>query len=248
MSKTNDNRNQILLALDGKTFKELAPQWKLHLKRMFSGIQDEDEIHAVIPKHAGKVSLLISTCGKTVALGIKTGRSTVIHRERVSVFVDFLLRHGVEKSACATYLFYHFGDGTIKGNGEKRMTVAELRHGYGEHFDAATKKLQNKDLIEAILRRAFADGNGPNQSGIDYFYYGTVSFGYLASVDEALAFLRKKVEKTSPFSIGPFSVQPCDRNLERDAHAERERYIVLFKWAALKEDMKSIAMNSSAML
>ena len=248
MSKSNDNRNQILLALDGKTFKELAPQWKLHLKKMFAGIQDEEEIHCLVPKHSGKVSLFISACGKRVALGIKSGRSTVIHRERVSEFVNFLLRNDVEKSVCATYLFYHFGDGTIKGNGEKRMTVAQLRHDYGEHFETATKKLQSKNLIEAVLQRAFVDGNKANEAGIDYFYHGTVSFGYLVTIEEALAFLRKKTEKVSPFYIGPFSIQPCDRNLEREHSTERERYVVLLKWAALKEDMKSIAMNSSAML
>lgn len=248
MSKTSDNRNQILQALDGKTFKDLAPQWKLHIKRMFQGIKDDEEIHCLLPKHSGKVSLMISSCGRTVTLGIKTGRSTVIHRERVSEFVDFLLRHDVEKSVCATYLFYHFGDGTIKGNGGKRMTVAELRKEYGEHFELASKKLQGKELIEAIIRRAFLEGNGPSEANIDYFYYGTVSFGYLASADEVMSFLRKKTERNSPFYIGPFSIQPCNRNLDRDVSLERERYIVLFKWAALKEDMKSIAMNSSAML
>ena len=245
MSKTSDNRNQILQALDGKKLQELAPQWRLHIKRMFQGIKDDEEIHCLLPKHSGKVGLMISACGRTVTIGIKTGRSTVIHGERVSEFVNFLLRHDVERSVCATYLFYHFGDGTIKGNGEKRMTVHELRKEYGEHFESAAKKLQGKKLIEAILRRTFIEGNGPSEANIDYFYYGTVSFGYLASVDEVLSFLRKKREKASTFYIGPFSIQPCDRNLDRDVSSARERYIVLFKWAALKEDMKSIAMTTA---
>ena len=248
MSKANENRKQILMALNGKTFKEIAPQWKLHLKRMFPGIKDEDDIHCAIPVSSDKVSLILSSCGRQVGIGIKTGRSTVIHRERVFDFVNFLRRCGVEKSVCAAYLFYHFGDGTIKGNGNKRMNVSELRQSYGKHFEDATRALQKADLIEAILRRAFIEGKGSNQAGIDYFYYGTATFGYLASADEALSFLRQKVDRGSAFYIGPFSIQPCDRNLDIDTSAEWERYIVLLKWPGLKEDMKSIAMNSSAML
>ena len=243
MSKTSQNKEEICAYLDKKRFKETSIHWQHCLKTMFALVDDEDVIYCKRMRNK-KADLLIKIGDQQRYVCIKDGRSTVIHREDIFSFVSFLRSLDIDKAICATLLFYHFGDGSIKGDGQNRMEVYELKEKYGDYFEEANLALQEDAVLQTVIQRSLC-GNGK----VDYFYFGSPAFGYLCPYQSVVEFLlKKKIHPTTSFYFGPLSIQPFDRNLGNEKEKEKDRYIVLLKWPGLKEDMKSIATGRLAML
>lgn len=241
MNKGFKNEMDIARATHGKAISELNPFWKKNIAMMFPEAKQDEIVRCHQLRGTCKTDLEFSVGFRTANMSVKQGRSNTVHGESVWSFVRFLRGLGVSKQTIAVFLYYQFGDGTLKGDGKERYTVDDMRVAHEEAFDAANEEFQQRHVIGNMIMRTIVHGVSPNYKDIDWFYYGTAESGYLASVEDVMLFLLdKKVSRVSTLSFGPLSYQPYSRNLERDPRDESKRFIVQIKWPQMADDMKVI--------
>lgn len=241
MNKGFENEMNIVRACHGKKISVLTPHWRKCVLTMFPEACGEDEVRCHQLRKSCKTDVEFTACGRTVNVSIKQGHSNTMHGESIWSFVRFLRSIGVSKKTVAVFLYYQFGDGTIKGDGNVRFTVDDMRAAHEEEFNKANAEFQKTDIVAKVIYRAIVHGTVKQYKDIDFFYYGNEKFGYLAPIEKVMVYLLdKKVERVSTLSFGPLSYQPYSRNLDQDPKDERKRFIVQIKWPQMADDMKLI--------
>ncbi|MCR5491344.1 MAG: hypothetical protein K6F32_04360 [Bacilli bacterium] len=248
MNKEEKGEAAIMKQLHGKTIAELAPHWKSCIRMMFLEAQEQSKIRCHQVRGSCKTDVEVWVDGHKKNLCIKQGRANTVHYESIWSFVKFLRQFDISKKSVAVFLYYHFGDGTIKGDGQrKRMTVDEMRKQHDPDFDKANAEFQDPKLVRAMIIRSIIHGFVQTNQDIDYLYYGNEKFGFLASKEEIIDYLcQKEAVRVSTLSFGPLSYQPYARNIERDPRDETKRFLVLIKWPQMSEDMRIISEKRKA--
>ena len=178
------NETMILTALDNHKFKDLADNWKRHIKRMFKNVQNNDIIYCNYHEYKdAKPDLNIICNGRTVMLSVKSGHNPSVHFEPIYSFVDFLRKIGVPEEIIRKIAFYHSGH-SIKL--DKYYTREEIIAKYPNLLKQVNDYFSNhNEIVREIVYRAIIRGR-LKRDLIDYFYYGNSSKGFLLSVVDIL--------------------------------------------------------------
>ena len=151
--------------------------------------------------------------GLSVGVSMKSGDAHMLHTEDLMSFLKFLYENGISKKTLNAIRLYQYGDGTLNGTGEDRMTCYEAYDAFKEQIDEANKELNaNKELIVKVMERAIFMGleeEGGDEA--EYIYHGSYKEGVFVSRGQFKTFIMKRDWLKSPLRlphIGPFMILP----------------------------------------
>ena len=174
-------------------------------------------------------------------ISVKSGRSDSMHFESIKDFIIFLRKFGISIQTQKTILFFHYGDGTLDGTGNKRIGVEELISNYYHHIKLANYELNNKNILLDCLDRFVFKGNEYRKVFADYIYFGNKTSGVICSKEEIIKFvLSRKYDHIRTLHIGPMTIQPYLRDIKRISKNLYKRNMIQVKWSYLLSDMQRI--------
>lgn len=224
------NEEEIIDYLNHKRFSQTNQKWQKHIKAMFPDVREDDLITC---KHyedvKGKPDMVITINKKDVYVSIKTGRCVSMHHESFDTFTMFLREKGVSEKTIRTIKFFHYGETEKLNNNGKPFTPEELKSNYMKYFVAASKELDKKSIIDAVIWRCVLKGGVERRKKADFLYYGNLEKGYLLSEEDIynLVFQYRRHEK-SAIHFGGLNYHPSRRERSNiDFHDCRIKWPIL---------------------
>lgn len=229
--------------IDGHTHKDFNINIKHTLKEMFGYYEEDEVFHAGIVPGYQKPDIYIEYKGDRKYISLKTGSAEVINEEDLKKFINYLREWGISKRTIKTFLYYHFGDGTLDGSGAKRYNWLEYRLKLSEDIKLMNEELNArksfvKDFVDRCLFRGPKEGSIP----ADYIYFGTLEYGSLCSKKQVMRHIENRTWSfmDNPH-IGPIQFRPHARYIDKEIKNERYRWQVMFWWANLQRDLSYIS-------
>src|SRR5574344_1759959 len=106
------NEQDLIKAIDGKTFPQLSNNLKHILKEMFNDVDDTSVFKAYKGDPRGKADIIIVYKRIIHFVSVKSRADETIHSEEVTKFMAFLRENGISSKTQETFLLYQYGDGT----------------------------------------------------------------------------------------------------------------------------------------
>ena len=178
--------------LHNKIFIELDDFWKKNITIMFNKVNDEDVIKCRLVGGNCKTDFEIIINDEKKNISVKYGENVSIHSEQIDSFLEFLKIIGISDNTLKTIILYHYGDGTLKGNGVNRKNTKELQELYKEEIFKANEELNKDDIIRKVIYRAILKGRSPYHEEIDYLYHGSTKEGIFISKVQLLKEIKNK--------------------------------------------------------
>ena len=235
--------DEFVFALNNKKAGDLSHNLKHILREMFGLFKENDIVKCGLVEHYQKPDFYIEFKGQTKYVSLKTGRATTVGEEGLKQFLSFLRELHLSLEGQRTFLYYHFGDGTLDGSGEKRMDYLELMRKLGPRIAKLNKELNcNKDFVKEMIYRCLFKGTQENNIEADYIYYGDVNYGVVCSKRQIFKHVdRRTWEFMNNLHIGPIQFRPHARYINTEIKQEERRWKVDFWWANLSADLEYIA-------
>lgn len=223
-----------VLKLNKKFYKELDYNMQLFIEYLYPNIKACDIIKAFLSKEKIKCDFYIEVNDKKFKISVKMGNKNSVHTEELNNFIKFLkFNLKLSDKLIKYYLYYHFGDFTIDGSGNKRISAFECKEIYRDNLIKLNESLNNEINIELAAKR-FLFGS----YNIDYLITGTADDFIWISNSDIIELLKiKKFEnKLSPY-FSSLTIQPLSRSLNFDEKLDKYRYMVQVKWYNLYDDI-----------
>ena len=237
MNNGKQNEFDFVLMLNGKKVSTLDPNTYDLIHAIYNNIDDSSIIKAWKNHYKQKMDVMISIDGIIKSISIKSGSRNSVHVEPFSSFCFFLEKNGISLNIINLYLYYHFGDGTLDGTGNKRKSGEEYKKLNQKEIDLFNKKICNEKLIEKAIDRFVLIGTNSKYS-IDAICYGT-PYDYLwITKKDIIKILKYKMTKYSTgIHFSSLFCQPQTRNINYNPLYEKKRYCVQVKWYSLFDDI-----------
>ena len=212
------------------------------IKYMFKNVQDDDVIKAAKVPGFSKPDLKIMINEESHYLSIKYGYACQVHKEELSVFVEWLSDKGVSQRTIDALLTYHYGDGTTDGTGERRMHQQEVLRYYSEAIREMNAVLnQDRFFVRDFVRRVVFDGNEEHKPSADFIYHGDIEEGVICSKSSMLSYIKRKTfERLVNPHIGPIMFRPYARYLSGEETHPEKRHQICFEWYRIEWDIAYI--------
>lgn len=237
------NEYNISKSYNCKKYEELSSFQKEFIKELFDEINYDELIKSNLFTRSAKPDIYISMKNKIKFISIKSGKTDSVHFEKIKDFILFLRSLGVSKETQKTILLFHYGDGTLIGNGKIRKSYNELILEFKDRIEIANLELNNPYIIQAMYMRCLINGNEYRSNGVDYFYYGNQNYGVYVSKEKLLKFiLRKKHYSFNTLHIGPMTIQPYLRDVDNKSKNTFKRDYVQIKWHYFLADLERAKM------
>jgi hypothetical protein len=239
------NEYAFVKAIEGKKLAEMTPFIRLLLQRLFPVLEEDVVFHADKCNRLAKPDIYVSQ-GKTLRyLSIKSGHTDSIHFEGIRNFILFLRRLGVSADTQKTLLLYHYGDGTMTGDGKCRFSQQHVYFLFRERILRAEKELMNPPVWESLAQHCLFLGGKGRTSQVNFVVYGSAEKAILCSRQEILEFLMKtKPFPLDTFHVGPLVFQPFLRDTYRQSVNSYKRDYLQVKWLGFERDLARIAKGS----
>lgn len=235
--------DEFVAAINGKRAEDLSHNLKHILREIFGLFDGNEIIKCGLVDKLQKPDFYIEYKGNKKYISLKTGRAETVSQEGLKQFLAYLRSWNLSVESQKTFLYYHFGDGTMDGSGKERMAYFDLIKILAPRIEALNKELnQNKDFIKDVIHRMVFKGSVDTNIQADYVYFGDVNYGVVCS--EAQIF--KHVDRRdwgymdNPH-IGPIQFRPHARYINSQIKKEKSRWKVDFWWANLSADLEYIA-------
>jgi len=237
-----NNEIEICSSINNKKFKSINDFMKELIVFMYGPIDKNTIIHSEKYDPFEKADIYFEVNGIRKFVSIKSGKTKSIHSEGIKTFILFLRSLGVSVETQKTILLFQYGDGTLDGTGDKRLTHDELMIIMKNQIENANKELNNENIIkETVDRFVFTGGYGEKAKTVDFILYGTKDHGVFVSKKELLDYaLKRKTEYIRTLHIGPITIRPYMRDIERKSLNPYKRDIVHGDWKDLNGDMMVI--------
>ncbi len=237
------NEHEIVRYLNKRKYRDINTFFKNILSRMFGIIDDETIIYSRICERTSKPDIVIKVKNIIKYISIKSGKSNSIHFEKINDFIEFLEKLNISKTTRETILLFHYGDGTLDGSGEKRLLFEELFPLIINRLKLANEELNNTYIVENFLDRVIFKGNENKKIEVDYIFHGNINYGILCSKEKIMKFLlRKKYNHIRTLHIGPLTLQPFLRDVNRISNNPYKREYLQVKWHYMLSDLEFIQM------
>ena len=235
--------DEFVVAIDGKRAKDLSHNLK-HILREIFGLFDGDEVlKCGLVDKLQKPDFFIEYKGVRKYISLKTGRAETINEEGLKQFLEYLRSWNLSVESQKTFLYYHFGDGTMDGSGEQRMEYFELIAKLNTKIVALNEELNSsKEFIKDVIHRMLFQGSVDSNIPADYIYFGDVNYGVVCSEAQIFKHVdRRDWEYMDNPHIGPIQFRPHARYINAPIKKEKSRWKVDFWWANLSADLEYIA-------
>lgn len=234
------NEKRLVEEINGKTILEVNNNIRSFLKELFGNIDEEVPFKASLFTRTAKPDIYITYKNRMKFISVKSGKTDAMHLERIKDFILFLRELGVSKETQKTILLFHYGDGTLTGEGKVRKPYEELINEMKNQIKKANEELNSSKIITEMFYRSAIKGNEYRSNGVDYFYYGNAEYGVYTSKEELLSFiLRKKHYSFNTIHIGPMTIQPYLRDVNHHSKNTFKREFVQVKWHYFLADMEN---------
>lgn len=239
------NEVELENAINGKRFSELNENLQRILTQLFGRLSEDDVFICKRTDNYIKPDIVISCRGKDCYISVKCNHSKYMHTETIKNFILFLRSLGVSEETQKTLLLYQYGDGTMDGNGERRMNRNQVYDWLGEKIKKVNRELNNRmDLIEKVVDRVMFQGVDLVADSADYIYHGTVDFGIIVSKRQIKSYLKRgDWFFYDNVHIGPIMIRPHARYADRAIVSDERRNHVMCSWANFENDLKFIAKH-----
>ena len=237
MNYGKQNEFDFVLILNGKKIKNLDPNTYDLIHAIYNNIDDESTIKSWKNHFKQKTDVMISINGIIKGISIKSGSRNSVHVEPISSFCHFLETNGMPFNIINYYLYYHFGDGTIDGKGNKRISCDEYKKTHQKEIDLLNKTINKEKVIEKAIERFVIMGTNSKYS-IDAICYGEANNYLWITKKDIIKILKYKMnEYSTGVHFSSLFCQPQTRNIICNPLYEKKRFCVQIKWYSLFDDI-----------
>jgi hypothetical protein len=232
-----DTEYEFVMLLNNKKIKELDLNTQELIYSIFDNVNDKEIIKAWKNHLKQKTDIMIKI-GKTIkGISLKKGSRNSVHVEPLSTFVKYLRENEIPESIIKKYVQYHYADGTIKGNGMKRMSSYEYKYNNMNDIELINKYFNESKLIKKSIERFVLKGTN-SMYEIDALCMGEANDYLWITKKQIKEILENNtnLESTGPH-ISSLFVQPQTRNLNYNRLYESKRHCVQIKWYSLFDDI-----------
>lgn len=235
--------DEIVLALNDKKANELSHNLKHILREMFGLFDGEHIVKAGLVENFQKPDFYIEVNGVRKYVSLKSGRANKLGEEKLKSFLLFLRSKGISKRSQQTFLYNHFGDGTLDGSGKERFDYNYLRVKLANRIKELNEEFNySKEFIKDVVIRCMFKGPVESNIEADYIYHGDVNYGTICSKTQILKHLdRRDWDFMDNPHIGPIQFRPHARYIGKEIKNEERRWEIDFWWANLGADLDYIA-------
>ena len=231
------NEYEFVHYLNNKKVNELNPMFQELIEYLFPYCSENDKIVCWLNKYPQKSDILIKINNLIKGISIKKGSKNSVHVERITNFIHFLIKCGINRNIIIKYLRYHYADGTTNGKGLNRISAKEYNQKYKQDIDDINLFFNTKDILSKITNRFVLKGNN-SQYQIEALIYGEVNDFLWISKQDIIDIIMSKINYYSTgIHFGPLSVQPKARCLNFNPLYEKDRFCVQIKWFNLHDDI-----------
>lgn len=224
--------------LEGKKINELNYLLRDMILYLFPNIKDNDIINCYKNVEYEKADICIKVGNKIKYASIKIGHTNSIHSEKITKFVPFLQSIGLGSDVITEILRYHYADGTVDGNGKKRMTVNEYKELNETAIQYVNQNINNPLIIKKIINRFLIQGTQKQSKKIDILIHGTPDDFFFVSKSEVYKYVLSKIKKeSSAIHFSLFTFQPFSRVLDYNPKNEYKRSWIQIKWFNLGDSI-----------
>ena len=235
--------DEFVQAINGKKAEDLSHNLKHILREMFGLFEGKEILKCGLVEKLQKPDFYIEYKGIRKYVSLKTGRAETVGEEYLKLFLQYLRSWNVSEESQKTFLYYHFGDGTMDGSGKKRMAYFELVAKLGPRIEAMNEELnESKDFIKDMIHRCLFKGTVETNIEADYIYFGDVNYGVVCSKAQIFKHVdRRSWGYMDNPHIGPIQFRPHARYINSPIKKEVSRWKIDFWWANLSADLEYIA-------
>ena len=235
--------DEFVATINGKKAKDLSHNLKHTLREMFGLFDGEEVLKSGLVDKLQKPDFYIEYKGIRKYVSLKTGRAETVSEEGLKQFLAFLRSWNLSIESQKTFLYYHFGDGTMDGSGKERMPYFDLVAILKDRILALNAELnRSKDFIKEVIHRMLFKGTVEANIPADYIYFGDVNYGVVCSEAQIFKHVdRRTWEYMDNPHIGPIQFRPHARYIGSQIKKEKSRWKVDFWWANLSADLEYIA-------
>ena len=236
------NETEIMDAINGKKYCELSKHLQHIVKEMFSDIENDSVIHVEKVPGFAKPDLKFTVYNESHYLSVKYGTSSQVHCVELEVFVKWLKDHEFSDHIIECFKKYHYGDGTLDGTGEKRMSQQETLNTYKSEIEEINEAFNaNRYLVRDLAKLVIFDGNDSNKPSADFIFHGDIEEGEICSMDSVLRYFKtKKADKLITPHFGRIILRPYARYLSGKETYPEKRHKVVFEWCRMIWDLEFI--------
>lgn len=239
--------DEFVYYMNVKKAKDLNPNLRSMMERLFGIIDLDKKVSCERTQNYIKPDVLIKHQRVTKGLSIKGGSSHVLHNEQIKTFILFLRSLGISSRTQQTILLFQYGDGTMDGTGNNRLTGQEVSFKLKDRIEEANKELNSsKEFVKKVIDRALFDGVDPEAKKADAIYHGDVHYGVIVTRQQMYKHIEKKDWKdTYCLHIGPLQLVPSARFAGTEIRNEKKRHIIQCCWPRLSDDFEYISKRYS---
>ena len=236
---------QIVEKLNGNKYKELPLNLQNMVRFIFPSCKEDDVIKCKLITETMKPDFSISIGEEIHYVSMKSGINNILHQEYIKNFINLLRSYGFSDYVLKTVLYFQFGDGTLDGSAEERISYEELRLKLKKPFKKSNEELNaNRRAVVELVDRFMFKGSHEEYITADYLYHGSVDYGLIVSRTQFLKHL--EVHDWSwceAIHIGPLLFRPHARYYKTKVKNESYRRRVEFYWPNLLPDMEYIRLH-----
>ena len=227
--------------LNNHFYNELNSNLQKFISFIFKDFDYTNKIYCKKLSNQQKADICVSIGDTTKYISIKSGSQNSVHVEKLIDFIKFLNDEGVEETIIDNLLTYHYGDGTLTGNGEKRYSAEECKIKYKKEIFKFNKYINNSKTLTKAIERFMLTGTNSSNKYVDIIYYGDIDIGIWCTNKELLDFCRKHKSmyiNAPHFSV--FTYQNWCRNILLSKKSESHRNYLQIKWFSILSDINKI--------
>ena len=234
--------DEIIYFLNNKKPCELNPNLLQMIRDLYGIVDPNLPIKCEYAIDLTKPDFVITYMDHKQYVSMKTGASTVVHKEQLSTFIKYLKEIGVSDKTIETILLYQYGDGTTDGTGKERMATDKLKYVLSDRIKEANKELNvSKELIIKVMDRVMFQGVNPNVPAANALYHGDIEYGVTVHKKQFIKYIKSKnFDWISNLHCGPLFIKPSARYADKPINNEARRHMVEISWPRLSDDMRYI--------
>lgn len=234
------NEEHIANYLNNQKFSNLNENMQSFLSFLFERQISSNEtiLSGLTQKIEGKnpkPDIWIKASNKVKFISVKAGSGNSVHQEPFEDFCAFLESINISKENVDYLKLYHYGDDTLDGNGEIRLSTPDIKTKYKSKIQSANTELNSAKNLPKILDRILFAGVFKNPIVVDAIYHGSVNDGVYANREEVIQYLisSANIHQMSSIRFSELTYQPWTRDQFRTVVHPERRYVMQVKWGSM---------------
>lgn len=234
------NEEHIANYLSNKNFENLNENMQRFLSFVFKRqiLSHETILSDLTQKIEGKnpkPDIWIKIGSEIKFVSVKEGSGNSVHQEPFKDFCKFLEDINVTEKTVNYLKLYHYGDDTLDGKGEIRLSTADIKIKYQSKIQSVNAELNSTKNLPKILDRVLFAGVFRNPVIVDAVYHGSVNNGVYANREEIIEYLitNVNISEMSGIRFSELTYQPWTRDQFRTAAHPDRRYVMQVKWGSM---------------